>query len=1090
MAWQWTPYMILPLMAAATLITTALYVLWRRRQRPASRTGVVVLLACAELMVAYMLEMGGANLPTKVFWNKMQYVGFVTAPTAWLAYTLQYIGREKWMARRILALFSIVPLITLLLIFTNETHGLMWRHVRLDTDGPISVLDQTYGIGFWVFMVYSYTLMLLATSLHVQLFIRSRRLYRWQASALVVSTLLPWLGNMLDVFKLSPFPSSVSTALGLIVGGLTMGFTIYRLRRGDILSVSRGAIIGSMSDGVVVLDEENRIVYLNPVAQHLIGYAPSEAIGQPVEQVWPEWPSQIELRPDGVEVGREVVLGEGDGQRAYDVRISPLVDWRGRLVSRVVVLRDITELKRRTAELSTVLEVTRAVSSTLDLEEVLILIAEQMVKAMGVDGCTLSRWNQEADTVVTWIEFRHQQPELADDPGTAYALDDYPATRAVLETRQPHSVRVSDPDADPAEAALLREVGSASLLMLPLAVGDRVVGLVELDTDEYERDFTAAEIRLCRALADQAAIAIQNAGLFEETRRRGEEVRLLFEATRDVSASLELDEVLERIAAHLCWAAEATSGDIMILDESGERATVCAQYWTPGASLLERTLDVGTVYDLTCHPAILQAMRENRPLVTHADDPNLEPATRDMMADFGGRSALRIPINVTGVLHGYALIWDSQRRHEWTDEEVQLCQTLANQVAIAIENARLHAETERRLREQIALREVGAFITSALDLDTVLTRIAEQMSQAVDVTSAYISRHEPEAEAVTIVAEYISPQACARERVSDLGITYPYVEGDSRFMEVMEAGRHDISQLDDPDLAASERAHMQEYGGQTILYVPLRIGRRLVGYVELWESRRRREFTPEEIALCQDIAQQAAIALENARLYEQAQQEIAERKRVEEQIRASLREKEVLLKEIHHRVKNNLQVISSLLYLQSKNVQDQQSLEILQDSQNRIRSMALVHERLYQSQDLARVDFAEYVRGLANQLFRFYGVNTNVIQLKINMDKVFLGVDTAIPCGLMINELVSNSLKHAFPDGREREVRIELGLDDGQCTLMVSDNGVGFPQDVDFRDMGSLGLQLVDTLVNQLEGTIELDRSGGTAFKIGFTEPK
>jgi PAS domain S-box-containing protein len=218
--------------------------------------------------------------------------------------------------------------------------------------------------------------------------------------------------------------------------------------------------------------------------------------------------------------------------------------------------------------------------------------------------------------------------------------------------------------------------------------------------------------------------------------------------------------------------------------------------------------------------------------------------------------------------------------------------------------------------------------------------------------------------------------------------------------------------------------------------------------------------------------------------------DITERKQAEEQIKASLKEKEVLLKEIHHRVKNNLQVISSLLYLQSKNIKDKQTIKMFRDSESRVRSMSLVHERLYQSQDLARVDFAEYMRSLANHLFRSYGINTNVIQLKINSDDVFLGVDTAIPCGLIINELVSNSLKHAFPDGREGEVCIELRADDGQLTLMVSDNGVGFPQDLDFRDTGSLGLQLVNTLVEQIEGTIELDRSSGTAFRIAFAELK
>jgi two-component sensor histidine kinase len=222
---------------------------------------------------------------------------------------------------------------------------------------------------------------------------------------------------------------------------------------------------------------------------------------------------------------------------------------------------------------------------------------------------------------------------------------------------------------------------------------------------------------------------------------------------------------------------------------------------------------------------------------------------------------------------------------------------------------------------------------------------------------------------------------------------------------------------------------------------------------------------------------------------EELQTEIGERRRAEEQIKASLREKEVLLKEIHHRVKNNLQVISSLLYLQSKSIEDEETLEMFKDGWNRIRSMALVHERLYQSRDLARIDFAEYVRNLADYLFRSYGVDSSLIKLKINVRDVSVGIDTAVPCGLILNELVSNSLKHAFPRGRAGEIRIELRSGgEGECSLIVSDDGVGLPGDLDFRDTESLGLQLVNTLVDQLEGIIEVDRNGGTAFRITFTQ--
>jgi len=215
--------------------------------------------------------------------------------------------------------------------------------------------------------------------------------------------------------------------------------------------------------------------------------------------------------------------------------------------------------------------------------------------------------------------------------------------------------------------------------------------------------------------------------------------------------------------------------------------------------------------------------------------------------------------------------------------------------------------------------------------------------------------------------------------------------------------------------------------------------------------------------------------------------EALKRKRAEKQIKASLEEKVVLLKEIHHRVKNNLQIISSLLYLQSKNIKNEEALEMFRDSQNRVKSMALVHEKLYQSKDLAKINFEKYIRNLTNHLFRAYRTNSNAIKLKINVNDVSLSIDTAIPCGLIINELVSNSLKYAFTEGREGEIRIDLHSDGAnKFRLIVSDNGAGFPKDLDFRNSPSLGLQLVNSLTNQLDGTIKLDGSSGTEFKITF----
>jgi PAS domain S-box-containing protein len=216
--------------------------------------------------------------------------------------------------------------------------------------------------------------------------------------------------------------------------------------------------------------------------------------------------------------------------------------------------------------------------------------------------------------------------------------------------------------------------------------------------------------------------------------------------------------------------------------------------------------------------------------------------------------------------------------------------------------------------------------------------------------------------------------------------------------------------------------------------------------------------------------------------------DIRRRKQADLEIRKSLKEKEVLLKEIHHRVKNNLQVITSLLDLQSDYVTDKKALEVLLECQNRVKSISLIHERLYESRDLAHVDFPQYIQLLMDNLLRAYGVSPDRVGLKIDVTDIQLGLDTAIPCGLIIHELVSNCLKHAFPENRTGEIRVGMHQDGDRYFLIVSDNGAGFKGRSDFRTVSNLGLQLVDTLTSQIAGNIDFHTNGGTEFIISFRQ--
>tara|TARA_B100001109_G_scaffold255434_1_gene258424 strand:+ start:16725 stop:20957 length:4233 start_codon:yes stop_codon:yes gene_type:complete len=217
--------------------------------------------------------------------------------------------------------------------------------------------------------------------------------------------------------------------------------------------------------------------------------------------------------------------------------------------------------------------------------------------------------------------------------------------------------------------------------------------------------------------------------------------------------------------------------------------------------------------------------------------------------------------------------------------------------------------------------------------------------------------------------------------------------------------------------------------------------------------------------------------------------DITEKKRNEIKLYNSLKEKEVLLKEVHHRVKNNMQVISSILSLQSAYVHDQTILNILRESQNRIKSMAFIHESLYRTKDFSKIVFSEYLKNLAQNLIDTYELKTNDVSLIDELDKIYLNLDSAIPCGLIVNELISNSLKYAFVENQKGEIYLslkEIANNGNTIELVIADNGVGISDEIDISQTETLGLQLVSTLVEQIEGNIKIETNKGTRFTITF----
>jgi len=218
--------------------------------------------------------------------------------------------------------------------------------------------------------------------------------------------------------------------------------------------------------------------------------------------------------------------------------------------------------------------------------------------------------------------------------------------------------------------------------------------------------------------------------------------------------------------------------------------------------------------------------------------------------------------------------------------------------------------------------------------------------------------------------------------------------------------------------------------------------------------------------------------------------EINSRKKAEEKLKRLLKERDILIKEVHHRVKNNFMVVSSLLNLQSNKIKDKKMHDAFKISLDRIRAMSLIHEKLYRSPDLSKIDFGDYINTLTMNLYRSYNIDPTKVNLKIAIEGISLEIDKAIPCGLVLNELMTNSVKYAFPPnmGKKGELNVSLkSANRDEIELIVSDNGVGLPEDINIEKTDTLGLKLVHILINeQLGGTIEINRKNGTEYKLRF----
>ena len=577
---------------------------------------------------------------------------------------------------------------------------------------------------------------------------------------------------------------------------------------------------------------------------------------------------------------------------------------------------------------------------------------------------------------------------------------------------------------------------------LPLSTHNDVIGVLSV----WGASLTPDDMPVLSVFASQLATAILNTQLYENEARRSKELAILLEASQATASASHMGDVLLALASQLLTLSDFESCYITEWDKESNLVSGRIDH-----SRVLWSEDKRDRYPLAKFPCTRQALSTGVPLVL---DGQFEAEEREWMEDLGRTAALILPLAIAG--ESVALIELASTKTNWrfAQHAVESCRAIL-------------AEASDWFVLPVAANERAN-----------LFQLEERLTAASGAEVCSISEWDRAGDCVETIA--VSADILWQP---GQGPTYA-PEQYRTWQWVLEHGdSYALARTDDDADEFLGEDMFESLPVESIVVLPLREADQHIGLIELLDFNCRRQVTPAQLALLRAVADMASYSIQNARLLQQTQDRLQEKMEL-------LSEKEVLLKEVHHRVKNNLQVISSLLQLQATQSAEPHVADALHESQNRVRTMALIHEKLYQSKDFSRVDFGKYLHSLVNSLAQTYRGTANRVTVSIQADALSLDIQTAIPCGLIVNELVSNAFKHAFPGGRPGQISITLaGTQQDYVRLQVCDDGVGLSDSLDFERAQSLGLQLVNSLGRQIGASIVASSECGTCVEFEFPQP-
>jgi len=831
-------FIILLFIGAALNLLLLLYTL-PRTSTIALKAFALLLAAMTWWAVTYAFELLSPSLPMTIFWSKLEYLGIATMPPFWLVFAIAYGQHERWLTHRRLISLGIIPAITILLVFTNEYHRLIWTSITLNRDAPVPLFSAHYGIWFWVHSVFSYVCLLAGIIILLRWLWRAAGLYRVQTTMLILGIVTPIIGNVLYLGHLMPLAGLDTTPLTFVLSVIFLGIGIFGFQLVDIVPIARHTVVEKMPEAVISLDDHQRIIDLNPAAVRLSKRSRTSLLGKDVSAI--SWLAELPDRP------REINIDE----RTYDLTHTQLRDNKDKTLGSIVVLRDVTQHKRiemnlawRTRLAEYQMSIARASLQSVDPTETLQRVLGAVVEATTAEAGQLLLLREDA---VVHRQFTVSDTKLSFPEGTSLptALKDWLHGRSTLlfSDLQKGASPFSGKD-------VVQTCRSA--VVMPIREKATLSGVVIL-LHARPGHFTAFHQQLLTQMEDFFVVLLRNGRIAEAERQSVARQALLFDLLHTVTGQLDLDGLLQVAVTAVARATGWPSVAIVIPNESERKFSMRA---------IAGSLAVPAGWTMPIDKGVIgRAYRTGK--TQNVPDADADPEYIATVPDL--RSELAIPIWRRRGEHGQKIFGildlESDRLNAFGGEEdVALGESIAESLALAIENATLYQEAQQRATQEAALNAVISTLNRSEDLMTILNVGLQQALAATGMPMGAIYLRQDDSDDLVLVTSKGLPESLTEalhRHAWGVGITGRAA-----------AQAKDIVVPDLQQTLIAERADLaKRFSIRSQISLPLWAGKSVTGVFSVNDTRAH-AFSQGEHALLRALADQFGIAIERTRLFE------------------------------------------------------------------------------------------------------------------------------------------------------------------------------------------------------------------------------